>query len=101
MSLRRFEYAKIRDTSITMIGDRMCFIVVFQFPSYCSEIAGYLDSDGIQRMHEIMETVGVDTWEKLRGKYVWVESAGWPTDISAIRGSSTNRTMRWEGGSHV
>lgn len=39
---------------------------------------------GIEAMARIMDTVGVDKWEDMNGKYCRVESDGWGSKITKI-----------------
>lgn len=52
---------------------------------------GYLGSDsfegcasGIEAIMRIMDTVGVEKWEDLKGQYVRVKSEGWGSTIHTI-----------------
>lgn len=52
---------------------------------------GYLGAEkfegsakGVEAMMRIMDTVGVDRWEDLTGKYVRIESEGWGGTIHKI-----------------
>ena len=52
---------------------------------------GYLGSKnfegsatGLEAMMRIMDTVGVERWEDLEGKYIRVESDGWGSSINKI-----------------
>jgi len=52
---------------------------------------GYLGADhfdgygeGLEAMARIMDTVGVEKWEDLKGKYCRVESEGWGSTIYKI-----------------
>lgn len=39
---------------------------------------------GIDYIEELLNVVGVDNWEKLKGQYVRVETGGWGTKASRI-----------------
>ena len=90
--------AKITDTSITM-ADHGCltFWILLEggswgcgFGGYCIG-KGYLgakefaaeNGDGLVAMMEIMDTVGVEKWEDLKGKYVRCEIK-WGDGITKI-----------------
>lgn len=40
---------------------------------------------GTEFIKQILDTVGVDNWEDLKGKYIVIETEGWSSKISAIR----------------
>ena len=68
-------------------GDGWCVT----YGGYCIG-NGYLGSDtfsaehggGLVAMMRIMDTVGVERWEDLKGKYVRVVSDGWGSKITTI-----------------
>jgi len=92
------ENAKITGTKLTMEdhGVLTFWISVEMNGSGCS-IGGYCIGKGyvgakefsstgvgLEAMMRIMDTVGVDTWEKLPGKYIRVRHAGWGGSIHEI-----------------
>lgn len=94
----KIENAKITNVSISMadhgcvtfwlhieLNDCLCGI-----GGYCIG-HGYLGADhfdgeglGIEAMARIMDTVGVDKWEDLKGKYIRVVNEGWGKSINEI-----------------
>ena len=91
--------AKIINVSISM-ADHGCltFMITLEgdvwgtcFGGYCIG-KGYLGAKefkaksgaGLEAMMRIMDTVGVDTWEGLKGKYVRVQNNGWGSSIDCI-----------------
>lgn len=91
--------AKITDTSITM-GDHGCltFRIMLEsgaigvsYGGYCIG-HGFLGSDtfsadngsGLVAMMRIMDVVGVESWEDLKGKYVRFVDDDWNSPISKI-----------------
>ena len=93
--------AKIEDVSLTMAdhGVLTFYITVVGSSWGCSLGGyvigkGYLDADdgnfqsdnglGLVAMMRIMNVVGVDKWESLKGKYCRVESEGWGGRIHKI-----------------
>lgn len=92
------ENAKISSASITM-EDHGCvtFWVYIEMDCGSCDIGGYcighgylgadhFDGDGlgIEAMARIMDTVGVDKWEDLKGKYIRVVNEGWGKSINKI-----------------
>ena len=93
------ENAKITRTSLTM-ADHGCltYWLFVEGSGWGCGIGGYaigrgyLDADtfdgvngyGIESMMRIMDTVGVDRWEDLPGKYIRVETEGWGSSIHKI-----------------
>lgn len=90
--------AKIKDVSISM-ADHGCltFWLYLKLPSGCCGYGGYnigygyLGSEefeatdkGLTAMMKIMDTIGVEKWEDLVGKYCRVKSDGWGSSISII-----------------
>ena len=90
--------AKITDVTISM-ADHGCltFYVTLNGGGWGVSIGGYAighgylgsDSfegcgDGLEAMMRIMDTVGVERWEDLKGKYVRVKSDGWGHTINVI-----------------
>lgn len=90
---KRFEYAKIFDTFIGLIGDHMRYVIYFSFPSYTVDFIDILDENGVDHIRKILEVVGTDSWESLRGRYVWVETEGFGSSPTAIRGVSTDKRL--------
>ena len=90
--------AKIEHVSITM-ADHGCltFYITLNggcwgcnFGGYCIG-NGYLGSDtfsasaeGLEAMMRIMDTVGVEKWEDLEGKYIRIVDNGWGSTITKI-----------------
>ena len=93
------ENAKITNVSITM-EDHGCltFFLTLRGKSWETNFGGfcighgYLGSTefkaenggGLVAMMEIMDTVGVDRWEDLKGKYVRVKDVSWGDTVKAI-----------------
>ena len=91
--------AKITSVSITM-ADHGCltFWVTVEGSGFGVSIGGYAighgylgasefkatHGGGLEAMMRIMDTVGVDTWEDLKGKYIRVVSNGWGESIKKI-----------------
>ena len=90
--------AKITNVSLTM-ADHGCltFYLTLEIPNggcnyggYCighgylgaKEFDGY--EKGLVAMMQIMNVVGVERWEDLRGKYVRFEDNGWGSKIDVI-----------------
>lgn len=93
------ENAKITSTSITM-RDHGCLTFWLSlegdgwgcgYGGYCIG-KGYLgadeftaaDGNGLVAMMEIMDVVGVDKWEDLKGKYCRVQCESWGSPIKII-----------------
>ena len=90
--------AKITDVSLTM-RDHGCltFFLTLEFRGggvsyggYCIG-KGYLGAKefsgsekGLESMMRIMDTVGVDSWEDLKGKYIRIVDGGWGSIIKKI-----------------
>lgn len=91
--------ARIRSTSLTM-ADHGCLTFWLHlegdgwgcgFGGYCIGF-GYLGSenfnaengDGLVAIMKIMDTVGVEEWENLKGKLVRVKTDGWGSGIKEI-----------------
>ena len=90
--------AKITSTSITM-ADHGCltFWVTVEGSGFGVSIGGYSighgylgaskfdgNGPGLEAMMRIMDTVGVDTWEDLKGKYIRIESNGLMKPVNKI-----------------
>jgi len=91
--------AKITDTSIIM-GDHGCltFLIELESGALCVSYGGYcigngfLGSDtfsadngsGLVAMMRIMDVVGVERWEDLKGKYVRFVADGWGSSVKKI-----------------
>lgn len=97
--------AKITSTSITM-AEHGCltFWVTVEGGGWGVSIggykigSGYLDADefdgygpGLEAMMRIMDTVGVDQWEDLKGKYIRVEDNGLGKPIKKIGHITNNK----------
>ena len=39
---------------------------------------------GLEPIARILDTVGVDSWEELKGKYIRIKSEGWGTTVDEI-----------------
>lgn len=91
--------AKITSTKLTM-EDHGClsFWIFLEgsgwgigYGGYCIG-HGYLgadvfmaeNGDGLEAMMRIMDVVGVDTWEELKGKFVRVKTNGWGSKVDVI-----------------
>lgn len=92
------ENAKITSVSISMADHGCLTFTLFLegrgwgcgFGGYCIG-HGYLGADhfdasnkGLEAMMHIMDTVGVDTWEDLKGKYIRCKVSGWGEKIEEI-----------------
>jgi hypothetical protein len=92
------ENAKIKDVSISMADHGVLTFTIFVEGSgwgcgigqYVNG-TGYLGADywkgngsAIVAMMKIMDTVGVEKWEDLQGKYIRIESDGWGSTIHKI-----------------
>ena len=90
--------AKITSTSITM-ADHGCLIfwVTVEGSGFAVSIGGYSighgylgasefdgNGHGLEAMMRIMDTVGIDTWEDLKGKYIRIESNGLGKPVKKI-----------------
>lgn len=98
MAQIRILNAKIEDVSITM-ADHGCltFWLYLKLPGGFGGFGGncighgYLGADefdatdkGLTAMMRIMDTIGVEKWEDLVGKYCRVKSDGWGDSIKVI-----------------
>lgn len=94
----KIENAKITNVSLTM-ADHGCltFWITVEGAGWGCGIGGYcigkgfLGADefsgygpGLEAMMRIMDVVGVDKWEDLKGKYVRVKTEGWGGTITCI-----------------
>jgi len=90
--------AKITDTTITM-EDHGCltFWITLDGGGWGVSIGGYVIGhgylgasefdgcgDGLEAMMRIMDTVGVEKWEDLEGKYVRVKTEGYGCTVHTI-----------------
>ena len=96
--MSNIENAKIKDVSISMADHGVLTFTIFvEGYGWCCGIGqyvngvGYLGADywkgngsAIVAMMKIMNTVGVEKWEDLKGKYIRVESDGWGSSIHKI-----------------
>lgn len=84
----------------------MTFMIFVQFGGACCGIGGYgLDqtvrtytddedepyctrhifrAEGLEAISRVLETVGVDNWEDLKGKYIRIKDNGWGKTIDEI-----------------
>lgn len=73
------------------------FYIFVEFGGYVCGIGGYaLDTydkkrdkryvcnESMEALSRILETVGVDSWEKLKGQYIRVKENGWGSTIDEI-----------------
>ena len=94
----KIENAKITNVSITM-ADHGCltFWITVEGAGWGCGIGGYsighgyLGAEkfdgygpGLEAMMRIMDTVGVDKWEDLKGKYVRIKTEGWGGTVTCI-----------------
>ena len=94
----KIENAKITNVSLTM-ADHGCltFWITIESAGWGCSIGGYcIDhgylgakkfdgcGPGLEAMMRIMDTVGVDKWEDLKGKYVRVKTEGWGDTVTCI-----------------
>ena len=106
------ENVKITDVSLTM-ADHGCltyWLYVAGAGWECG-IGGYMigrgylgadnfdgfNGDGIESMMRIMDTVGVERWEDLKGKYMRVETDGWGSGIHTIGNLISNKWFNING----
>lgn len=90
--------AKITNTKLTMESNGLLTFWIFLegagwgvgFGGYCIG-HGYIGADnftatgsGLEAMMRIMDVVGVDTWEDLKGKFVRVKTDGWGQNVDII-----------------
>lgn len=96
---KRIENAKIIDVSLTM-ADHGCLTFYLTLEGDCWGVGvggyvighGYLGADkfeaesdaGLEAMMRIMDTVGVEKWEDLKGKYIRIESTGFGGSVNKI-----------------
>ena len=90
--------AKITNVSLTMRDHGvLTFFLTVEGSGWGCNVGGYVigkgylgadtfegSAKGIEAMMRIMDTVGVDRWEDLAGKYVRIESEGWGGIIHKI-----------------
>lgn len=96
--MNNIENAIIEDVSISM-EDHGCLSISISVKGDCWGVViggwvnghGYLGSSywegngsAIVAMMKIMDTVGVQRWEDLKGKYIRVKNCGWGNTISEI-----------------
>ena len=96
--MSNIENAIIDDVSISM-ADHGCitFMVFIKGNGWFTSVGGYVNGHGyigsdywegcgsaVVAMMKIMDTVGVEKWEDLKGKYIRVESDGWGSSIHKI-----------------
>lgn len=69
-----------------------CGVGGYAIDSYDRETKGRkYAAKGLEAISKILEVVGVDTWEKLRGKYVRVKDNGWGNPIDEIGNLMENK----------
>ena len=51
---------------------------------WCSDVGEHESTDGYGAIIELMKTLEVESWEKLNGQYVRVETTGWGGNITKI-----------------
>lgn len=94
------ENVKITDVSITMgVHGCVTFYVFIEGSNWMGSLGGYcighgyldaLDSEfdgsakGVEAMARIMDVVGVEKWQALKGCYARVESDGWGSKVTRI-----------------
>lgn len=105
------ENAKITNVSITM-GEHGCltFWLTLEgagwgcgYGGYCIG-HGFLDADeftadtgdGLVAMMKIMDTIGVERWEDLKGRYCRVELESWGSRITTIGNIMKNKWFNIE-----
>lgn len=95
---KEIQNAQIMSTSISM-ADHGCltFTIVLEgngwgvgYGGYCIG-TGYLGADefkgsgkGLEAMMRVMDVVGVEKWEDLKGKYVRCKVGGWGSGVDEI-----------------
>ena len=96
--MKEIENAKITNVSLSMRGHGvLTFYLTVEGAGWGCNVGGYVigkgylgadtfegSAKGIEAMMRIMDTVGVDRWEDLAGKYVRIESEGWGGIIHKI-----------------
>ena len=103
---KQIENVKIVDTSITM-ADHGVLTFYLTVEGNCWGIGiggyvighGYLGADtfeadrgeGLEAMMRIMDTVGVEKWEDLKGKYCRVVCTGWGDGVYEIGNLITDK----------
>ena len=95
----RIENAKITSTSISMADHGvLTFDIALEGDGWGVFYGNYVighgylgadefsaeNGDGLVAMMHIMNTVGVDKWESLPGKFVRVENKGWGKSVTKI-----------------
>ena len=90
--------AKITDVSLTMRDHGvLTFYLTLEGNGWGCNVGGYVigkgflgakeftgSAKGIEAMERVMDTVGVERWEDLKGKYVRAEVEGWGGTIHKI-----------------
>ena len=94
----KFANVKITNVSLTM-ADHGCltFWITVEGAEWGCSIGGYcigngfLGADkfsgygsGLEAMMRIMDVVGVEKWEDLKGKYVRIKTEGWDGTVTCI-----------------
>lgn len=94
----KIENAQISKVSISMADHGLLTFTIFvKGHGWCCSLGNYMNGVGhlgakewkgngsaIVAMMKIMDTVGVDKWENLEGKYVRVKSEGWGSTMQCI-----------------
>lgn len=75
----------------------MTFMIFIEFCGSCCGVGGYaLDmwdrqsdkrvftANGLEAISEILNVVGVDNWEDLKGQYIRIKDNGWGSTIDEI-----------------
>lgn len=94
----KIENVQITDVSISM-ADHGCltFWITVEGDGWGCNIGGYCIgkgylgakefseyAPGLEAMMRIMDTVGVERWEDLKGKYIRIKDEGWGSTINCI-----------------
>ena len=96
--MNNIENAQISSVSISMADHGILTFTIFvKGYCWCCSLGNYVNGVGhrgakewkgngsaIVAMMKIMDTVGVDKWEDLEGKYVRVKSDGWGSTMCCI-----------------
>lgn len=107
---------EIRNAQITstMLGREdhgiMTFMIFVSFDGCGCGVGGYaidgydreqktrvFTAKGLEAISKILETVGVDSWEKLPGQYIRVKDNGWGSTIDEIGNLMTEKWFNLRG----
>ena len=84
-------HAKIIDTAIgTYDGVMQFYIQVFTDDDHCFTFGMACSTSGIECMSKIIEAVGVNRWEDLRWRYIWIKGDPDESNTFEIKGINTD-----------